>query len=66
MVAVDAIVVYIQSTPNFPSWTSRVRSRLPLSSFQVVVARVRTLTYFLLHVILWFYGYRFFQHVFSF
>jgi len=23
MVAVDAIVVYIQSTPNFPSWASR-------------------------------------------
>jgi hypothetical protein len=29
MVAVDAIVVYIQSTPNFPSWTSRVRSPSP-------------------------------------
>jgi antitoxin HicB len=26
MAAVDAIVVCFQSTPNFPSWTSRVRS----------------------------------------
>src|SRR5437867_4885239 len=29
MVAVDAIVVCFQSTPNFPSWTSRVRSPSP-------------------------------------
>ena len=34
MVAVDAIVVYIQSTPNFPSWTSRVRSPSPALSKQ--------------------------------
>jgi hypothetical protein len=34
MVAVDAIVVYIQSTPNFPSWTSRVRSPSPALQHQ--------------------------------
>ena len=34
MVAVDAIVVCFQSTPNFPSWTSRVRSPSPALSFE--------------------------------
>jgi hypothetical protein len=35
MVAVDAIVVCFQSTPNFPSWTSRVRSPSPALLFSV-------------------------------
>src|SRR5207237_5883903 len=45
----DAIVVYFQSTSNFPSWTSRVRSRLPLfnlkpySCFTYPVVRLDTL-----------------------
>jgi len=33
MVAVDAIVVYIQSTPNFPSWHPRAFS--PRKSMKV-------------------------------
>src|ERR1039457_5331156 len=32
--AVDAIVVYFQSTVIFPSWTSRVRVPSPAPSFQ--------------------------------
>jgi hypothetical protein len=34
MVAVDAVVVCIQSTPSFPSWTSRVRSPSPALVFK--------------------------------
>jgi hypothetical protein len=33
--AIDAIVLYFQSTPNFPSWTSRVRSPSPAFLFSV-------------------------------
>jgi hypothetical protein len=32
--AVDAVVVYFQSTVIFPSWTSRVRPPSPAPSFQ--------------------------------